>query len=130
MSQVDRVLDSTRGRRVGMIRDGMGFKLPDHSAAGPVERRWFAGLMGFSLAAALVFYGRVAFVLWGQSEHAKRVAAGGELKIGTAQEFLQQLELGNQIGWALLTLCCVGFIICAGMWLRTMRIRIRLGEKR
>lgn len=110
----------------------MGLKLPDHSAAGPVERRWFAGLLGFSLAAALVFYGRVAFVLWGTEELKKRAAAAGkdELKVGAATEFLQQVRFGEMIGWALLMLCCMGFMICAGMWIRTLRIRRRAGEKR
>ena len=110
----------------------MGFKLPDHSAAGPVERRWFAGLLGFSFAAALIFYGRVAFLLWGTEELKKRATAAGtdERMVGAATEFLEQVRLGEMIGWALLMLCCMGFIICAGMWIRTMRIRIRLGEKK
>jgi hypothetical protein len=110
----------------------MGFKIPDHSAAGPVEKRWFAGLMAFSLAAALVFYARVAFVLWGREEIKRRVAAAGkdELKVGAATEFLEQVRSGEMIGWALLMLCCMGFVICAGMWIRTLRIRLRSGEKR
>ena len=110
----------------------MGFKLPDHSAAGKVEKRWFAGLLGFSMAAALAFYGRVAFVLWGKGELEKRAATAGkdELKVGAATEFLEQVRLGEMIGWALLMLCCTGFMICAGMWFRTMRIRLRAGQKK
>lgn len=115
-----------------MIRDGMGFKLPDHSAAGPVERRWFAVLMAFSLGAAFTFYGHVALHAWGRSEIEKRyAAAGGDVRsVGSHTEFVEQLRFAEWASIALLLLCCVGFIICAGMWLRTMRIRIRLGEKR
>jgi hypothetical protein len=105
----------------------MGIKLPDHSAAGPKEKRWFNWMLGLAVAAGLVFYGRVAFVMWGKGELAKRTAAAGtdERMVGSAYEFLQQLELGNQIGWALLMIASVGFLICGGMWMRETKRRSR-----
>ena len=110
----------------------MAFKLPDHSAAGPIEKRWFTGMTVFSVAAALIFYGRVAFVFWGKEELAKRKLAAGsdERMVGSVYEFFRQVELGDQIGWLLLMVCCTGFLICGGIWLRTMRSRHRTGRKR
>jgi hypothetical protein len=108
----------------------MGIKLQDHSLAGPAEKRWFTWTLGFAVTAGLIFYGRVAFVMWGKDELAKRTAAAGtdERKVGSAYEFLQQLELGNQIGWALLMIVAAGFLICGGMWMRAMNKRRRSGK--
>ncbi|WP_367870679.1 hypothetical protein [Luteolibacter sp. Populi] len=110
----------------------MAFKLPDHSAAGPIEKRWFTGMTVFSVAAALIFYGRVAFVFWGKEELVKRKLAAGssERMVGSDREFLAQIELGIQVGWLLLMVCCMGFLICGGIWLRMMRRRQRTGRKR
>ncbi len=108
----------------------MGIKLPDHSLAGPLEKRWFSCMLGFAVAAGVIFYGRVAFVMWGRDELARRTAAAGtdERMVGSAYEFLQQLELGNQIGWALLMIASAGFLVCGGMWMRAMKIRRRSGK--
>jgi hypothetical protein len=110
----------------------MGFKLPDHSAAGPIEKRWFSGVLAFSVAAGLVFYGRMAFIGWGMRELGARKQAAGsnERMVGSVTEFMHQVELGNQIGWGLLLICCAGFLICAGMWFRTMKMRLRAERKR
>lgn len=104
----------------------MGFKLPDHEAAGESEKRWFNGVIGFSLAAAAVF-GRVGFVLWGKGELNKVVQAAGQdvAKKEAALALYNRLQFGEMIGWALLMLCCTGFMICAGVWMREMRRRLR-----
>ncbi len=108
----------------------MGITLPDHSAAGPMEKRWFNWMLGLAVAAGLIFYGRIAFMMWGKEELGKRTAAAGtdQRMVGSAYKFLQQLELGNQIGWALLMISAAAFLISAAMWLRAIKTRRRSGK--
>ena len=124
-------MDSTPPARRARVAARMGFKLPDHSAAGPTEKRWFSGVLAFSVAAGLIFYARMAFMAWGMSELEKRfLAAKANPQLAdSALGFRNQVELGNQIGWGLLLICCTGFLICAGIWFRTMKIRLRSGSK-
>ncbi len=124
-------MDSTPPVRRAKLAAHMGFKLPDHSAAGPIEKRWFTGVLAFSVAAFLVFYGRMAFMGWGMEELGKRVVAAkaNPQLSDSATAFMRQVELGNQIGWALLTICCAGFLICTGLWFRTTKTRLRTGRK-
>ena len=92
-----------------------------------MEKRWFNCMLGFAVASGLIFYGRVAFVMWGRDELTQRTATAGTdaRMVGSAYNFLQQLELGNQIGWALLMIASAGFLISGGMWVRAMKIRRR-----
>jgi H+/Cl- antiporter ClcA len=105
----------------------MGIKLPDHSLAGQIERRWFNWMLGFAVAAGLVFYGRVAFMAWGLEALRQRFEAAQKdpQQVDSALEFRNSIELGNQIGWALVMIVAAGFLICAGMWLRELRRRAR-----
>ena len=105
----------------------MGIKLPDHSLAGQIERRWFNWMLGFAVAAGLVFYGRVAFMAWGLEALRQRFDAARKdpQQVDSALEFRNSIELGNQIGWALVMIVAAGFLICAGMWLRELRRRAR-----
>ncbi|MCW1913400.1 hypothetical protein OJ996_07440 [Luteolibacter sp. GHJ8] len=109
----------------------MGIKLPDHSLAGPIEKRWFNWMLGFAVAAGLAFYGRVAFMAWGIEALKQRfVAAQKDPQLVDATlEFRNSVELGNQIGWALVMIAAAGFLICAGMWLREMKRRSRSGSR-
>lgn len=89
-------------------------------------------MLGFAFGAAVTFYGRVAFMLWGREELGKRRLAAGsdERSVGSTYEFLQQIELGNQLGWALVMICCLGFIVCGGMWMRALKQRaLNRGKK-
>ena len=109
----------------------MGVNLPDLKAEGPKEKRSFKWMIGFSVAAVLTHYGRVAFVLWGRKELAVRYQAAGtdELKVGSASEFLQLVRLVEQLGWALLMVCCLGFLISAVFWIRALKTTRRSGTK-
>ena len=110
----------------------MAVKLPDLKAEEPKEKRSFKWLIGFSVAAVLIHYGRVAFVLWGRKELAVRHQAAGtdEAMVGSASEFLQQLILVEQLGWALLMVCCMGFLISAVFWIRGLKSAKATGGRR
>lgn len=108
-----------------------GVKLPDLKEEGPREERSFKWLLGFSVAAAVVHFGRMAFLWHGQKELALRLRASGpeEAKVGAATEFLKQLRFADQIGWSLLAICCVGFLISAFFWLKALKAKQRSGAK-
>jgi len=103
----------------------MGKFKPDMTAASPAESRWFTWMTGFSTAAVILYLGRIAFSYWSIQElrERKEAASSNELLIGSAREFMQQIELTSQVMMALLLVCCAGFIITGGMWVRTMRQR-------
>jgi len=110
----------------------MGVKLPDLKAEEPKEKRSFKWMLGFSVAAVLVFYGRAALTMWGQDQLRARMASSGkdEAKVGAASEFLQQIRLGEQLGWLLLTFCCMGFLISAVFWIRSLKSAKSAGSRR
>lgn len=105
----------------------MGIKLPDHSLAGPIEKRWFNWMLGFAVAAGLIFYGRVAFMAWGIESLRQRAEAARKNPelVDATLEFRNSIELGNHIGWALVMIVAASFLICAGIWLREMKRRAR-----
>lgn len=101
----------------------MAAKLPDLKAEAPKQTRSFKWMIGFSVAAVVAFYGRVALTLWGRKELGIRLESAGsdEAKVGAATEFLQQIRVGEQLCWLLLTACCMGFLISAVFWIRGLK---------
>lgn len=106
-------------------------KLPDLKAEEPKEERSFKWLLGFSVAAAAVHFGRMAFLWHGLKElELRREASGvGEAKVGAVTEYAQLLQLADRIGWVLLAVCCVGFLVSGFFWAKALKAKRGSGAK-
>lgn len=100
----------------------MAVKLPDLKAEAPKQTKSFKWMIGFSVAAVLAFYGRVALTMWGQEELRTRLESDkSEAAVKAASDFLQQVRVGEQLCWLLLAACSMGFLISAVFWIRGLK---------
>ena len=100
----------------------MAVKLPDLKAEAPKQTRSFKWMIGFSVAAVAAFYGRVALTMWGQEQLRGRLGSDkSEAAVKAASDFLQQVRVGEQLCWLVLTACCMGFLISAVFWIRSLK---------
>ncbi|QJE96462.1 hypothetical protein [Luteolibacter luteus] len=109
----------------------MAVKLPDLKAEAPKQAKSFKWMIGFSVAAVAAFYGRVALVMWGQEQLKQRFASSdkSEAALKAMESFREQVTVGEQLCWLLLTACFMGFLISAVFWIRGLKT-IKTGGKR
>jgi hypothetical protein len=101
----------------------MAVKLPDLKAEAPKQTKSFKWMIGFSVTAAAAFFGRAALTMWGQESLKERLAGSdkSEASVKAASDFLQQVRIGEQLCWLLLTACFMGFLISAVFWIRGLK---------
>lgn len=109
----------------------MAVKIPDLKAEAPKQTKSFKWMIGFSVAAVAAFYGRVALTMWGQGQLRLRMESDkSEAAVKAASDFLQQVRIGEQLCWLVLTACCMGFLISAVFWIQSLKAAKTGGKRR